>query len=240
FYDPEVRLRLPKANVVVDVVDISENRCVTRDEADRTARNPHRRKIGRQLRNEVADAPLVRVTFQIKERRNLCTGLYVSWTRAERCCSERSKDGAMVCIEHDERVVIRGAVIRRVERGDLDIVALTAGVEGFEVRLEHSAKRRVPNGVEGVDRLLRCGAEACRAQAESFLKGRGCRPKRYGVGDRALSRLLHNWTWIQPWNRNVKTVTAGPRGRRNSLVVVQQRSPQRNSRQELALRRPVN
>ena len=59
----------------------------------------------------------------------------------------------MVCIEHHERVVIRRAVIRRVERYDLDRVALTARVVGLEIRLEHGTIRRVPRRDEISNRL---------------------------------------------------------------------------------------
>jgi len=74
----------------------------------------------------------------------------------------------MICIEHHQGVVIRCTVIRRVERGDFDRVALTAGVEGLEVRLEDGTKRRVPGSNEIGDRRGRCRAEACRVQAEAF------------------------------------------------------------------------
>ncbi len=146
----------------------------------------------------------------------------------------------MVCIENHEGVVIRRVVIRRVQCGDLDRVTLTAGVEGLEVRLEHGTKRRVPGRDEIGDRRRRCGAEACRVQGEPFLKRRCRCAKRHGVGDCALRSRLHDWTRVQPGNRYVQTVTAGPRRRRNSFVVLQQRSPQRNSRQRRTLRRPVN
>jgi hypothetical protein len=68
----------------------------------------------------------------------------------------------MICIEHHERVVIRRAVICRVERYGLDRVALTAGAEGLEIRLEHGTIRRVPCGDEISDGLSWCGAEVCR------------------------------------------------------------------------------
>ena len=180
------------------------------------------------------------MSFQIKECGNLCARLDVSRTRAERGCGERSEDGAMVCIEHHERVVIRGAVIRRVERGDLDRVALTAGGERLEIRLEHGTKRRVPGGAEIGDRLGWCGAEACRGQGESFLKRRCRRAKRHGVRDCALRSRLHDYTRVPPGNRNVQPVTARPRRRCNSFAIFQQRSPQRNSRQLRTLSRPVN
>ena len=75
-------LRLPEANVVVDVVDIGENRRCARNEAGGAARNPHSGKVGRELGNEVADTGFVR------EGGNLCARLDVSWTRAERRCGE--------------------------------------------------------------------------------------------------------------------------------------------------------
>ena len=155
-------MRLPKTNVVVDVVDIGEDRRGARDEARGAARNSHGGEIRRELRNEVPDTGFVGMSFQIKESGNLCARLDVSRPRAERCCGEWSKDGAMVCIKHHESVVIRRAVIRRVERGDLDRVALTARAEGLEIRLEHGTKRRVTRSDEIRDGLGWCGAEACR------------------------------------------------------------------------------
>ena len=81
-------LRLPEANVVVDVVDIDENRRRARNEAGGATRNPHGGQIGCELRNEIANTGFVRMSFQIKERGNLCARLDVSWTRAERRCGE--------------------------------------------------------------------------------------------------------------------------------------------------------
>src|SRR5262245_41867620 len=96
-------------------------------------------KIGLKPRDEVADTRFVRVYFQIKERGNRCglLRLDVGGTGAKRHGGERSKDAAVgwVCIEDHEGVVIDGVVIRRVERGDLHGVALTAGAEVLQVRL---------------------------------------------------------------------------------------------------------
>ena len=135
--------------------------------------------------------------------------------------------GRMVCIEHHERVVIRHGVIRRVQRRDLDIIALGggAGVEGFEIRLEHRTKGCVSGRDEVGDGLGRCGTKVCGAQAEAFLKRRGRRAKRYGVRDCALSGRLYDYTRRDPWNRNVHPITSRPRRCRNSFVVLEQRSP---------------
>src|SRR5262249_4640321 len=159
------------------------------------------------------NASFVRVAFQIKERRNLCAWLYVSRTRAQRRRCEGSKNAAMVCIEHYDGVVIRRAVISRVDPCDLDSVALTAGVTGLEIGLEHGANRRVPCRGEIGDGLDRCRPEVCRVQTEAFLKRRRRCAKRHSVCNCPLFSPLHNWTRVQPWDSNVETITAWP-GRR--------------------------
>ena len=145
-----------------------------------------------------------------------------------------------ICIKHHEGVIIRHAVICRIERCDFDRVALTTGAERLEIRLAYLTKRRVPRGHEIVDRLGRCGTEICRGQGETFLKRRGRRAKRHGIRDCALRSRLHDWTRVQPGNRSVQSVATRPRRRRDSFVIVQQRSPERNSRQLRTLSRPVN
>src|SRR4026208_2262216 len=136
------------------------------------------------------------MSFQIKQRGNLCARLDISRTRAERRCGKRSKDAAMICVEHHQGVVIRSVVLRRVQRGELDRVTLTAGVEGLEVRLKDGTKRRMPGRDDMGDRRRRCGAEICRGQAEAFLKWRRRCAKRHGVGDCALFSRLYDWTRV--------------------------------------------
>lgn len=117
--DAEVGLRTPEPDVVVDVVDVGENRRVARDVVGTVAGEAHHREVRRQCRDEVGGTDLGAAALE-EERRVLATEPGIS--RPGRRCMERTCGDAAVLVEEHQRVVVHLAIVRGVDRGDADRV----------------------------------------------------------------------------------------------------------------------
>ncbi|WP_315855083.1 hypothetical protein [Chenggangzhangella methanolivorans] len=120
FGDAEVRLRGPEADLVVDVVDRRERRSVARDVIGRVADEADVREIGRDGGREEGKAGLRARAFEVEFRGSAAgPGEGRAGARGLGVVGDHARIG----VEEHQRVVVRHAVVRRVERGDADPVA---------------------------------------------------------------------------------------------------------------------
>ena len=170
--------------------------------------DPHGGQIGRELAHVEADARLAAAALEVERRGALVGCAHVRGTGGRK--REGPGEDALTRVEEDQRVVVDLRVVRRVERGDADVVRDAAHREGLERRrlLQHGAPGRPARLHELTDGRGGRGREIRRHEAEALGADAREGAERHGVVDGPLRGALHDGAIGEAGNPDVETVRA--------------------------------